>query len=328
MLEKFNTFFFFVIFNIKIFLFYMISVIIPTYNGASTIYRAIDSVTSQTYNDWQVVVVDDCSTDNTINIVEQEFKNYYGDKIKIIKNEENKGVGISRKIGVDNADGEFLIFLDADDKLTRDCLEKSLMIQQIQDADVVYSGTLIYIDSENQQVVNTDDFIMEGKISPILHTRYPKKWLTGKMFRTELMKKVPMSPKRIAEDVNTLFYACYMAKKVRSTKYCGYIHIYTPNSLIGFETEENIFYLYCESTKVDIELIEFILEHKDIDVLKELIKGPKVNFEIHKKMVDSGQIKHKYVEENYLEWQYICDFFGSLDDKVKALELELKEDKK
>ncbi len=79
---------------------------------------------------------------------------------------------------------------------------------------------------------------------------------------------------------------------------------------------------------MDIELIEFILEHKDIDVLKELIKGPKLNFEIHKKMVDSGQIKHKYVEENYLEWQYICDFFDTLDDKVKALELELKEDKK
>lgn len=302
----------------------MVSVIIPTYNSGDTIYRAIDSVTSQTDNDWQVVVVDDCSTDNTIAIVNNEFVRYYGNKIKVIKNNENKGVGISRKVGLDNADGEFVIFLDSDDKLTRDCIEQSLKIQQIQDADVVYSGTIIYIDSQNQQVVTTDDFIMEGKISPVLHIRYPKKWLTGKMFRKSLMDKVPMSPKRIAEDVNTLFYACYMAEKVRSTKYCGYIHIYTKDSLIGFETPENMFYLYCESTNVDIELIEFLIEKGDLDALKEIVKGPKLNFDIHKKMIENGTIDHKYVEENHLSWQYICDFFATIDDKIKKLEEEKK----
>ena len=95
----------------------MISVVIPTYNNEDTIGRAITSVASQTYHDWQVVIVNDCSTDNTLKFIQDNFKVYYKDKIKIISNSENMGAGVSRKIGVDNADGEFVIFLDSDDYL-------------------------------------------------------------------------------------------------------------------------------------------------------------------------------------------------------------------
>ena len=61
----------------------MVSIIIPTYNNEDTIARALTSVAAQTVHDWQIVVVNDCSTDNTVKVVEDNFKRYYKDKIKM-----------------------------------------------------------------------------------------------------------------------------------------------------------------------------------------------------------------------------------------------------
>ena len=87
----------------------LISVIIPTYNRAHCVGEAIQSVLDQTYKNFEIIVVDDGSTDNT-----QEVLATFGDKIKVIR-QENRGVSAARNAGIREARGEWLAFLDSDD---------------------------------------------------------------------------------------------------------------------------------------------------------------------------------------------------------------------
>jgi glycosyltransferase involved in cell wall biosynthesis len=87
-----------------------VSVVIPTYNRAQFVTKAIDSVLSQTFTDYEIIVVDDGSTDNTKETLKQ-----YRDKIKYIY-QENSGVSTARNTGIKNSTGPWLAFLDSDDK--------------------------------------------------------------------------------------------------------------------------------------------------------------------------------------------------------------------
>lgn len=88
------------------------SVIISAYNVENYIERAIDSVLNQNFNDYELIVVEDKSTDNTL---ERIMK--YDGKVKVIKNERNRGLGAVRNIGIENATGEYIVHLDGDDTL-------------------------------------------------------------------------------------------------------------------------------------------------------------------------------------------------------------------
>jgi hypothetical protein len=168
---------------------------------------------------------------------------------------------------------------------------------------------------------------MEGKISPSLHINYPKKWLTGKMFRTELMKHTPMSPKRIGEDVNTLFFACYLAKTVRSCPYSGYIHVYRPGSLIGIGNARP-FYYYCLSAFCDFEMFDFIQEKKDDTVYYAMLKIPYINYLSHVEKIKAGMISEKEFEECKDMWKEISEWFESHKNEIEEkcdIENTLKE---
>ncbi len=101
----------------------MISIIIPTYNRAHFLPRAIKSVINQTYKDWELIIVDDGSTDNTEEIV-SEF--LYDKRIKYIK-KENSGAAHSRNVGVDSSKYDWITFLDSDDEALPDWIEKSIV---------------------------------------------------------------------------------------------------------------------------------------------------------------------------------------------------------
>lgn len=99
----------------------LISVIIPTYNRRSTIKRAIDSVLQQTWKNFEIIIVDDCSTDDTFAFVQRQY-GALNNLIYVI-NEQNCGAGESRNIGVSYANGEYIAFHDSDDEWTPNKLE-------------------------------------------------------------------------------------------------------------------------------------------------------------------------------------------------------------
>ena len=114
-----------------------ISVIIPAYNAAGTICRAVDSVLNQRGAELQVIVVDDGSKDNLPIVLEK-----YGDAIKLISI-ENGGVANARNVGLSNADGDFVMFLDADDEYAEGCIEHVVKKQHETNADIVRFGYVI-----------------------------------------------------------------------------------------------------------------------------------------------------------------------------------------
>jgi len=95
----------------------MISAIIPSYNAAPVICRAIDSVFAQTYSDYEIIVVDDGSTDNTAEVIKK-----YGGKVRYIY-QNNAGASVARNTGIEAATGDWIAFLDADDEWLPDKLK-------------------------------------------------------------------------------------------------------------------------------------------------------------------------------------------------------------
>lgn len=100
-----------------------VSVIMPNYNNSKYIEEAVNSVLEQTLPGIEVIVIDDCSTDNSIEIL-QKIQSKHPDKVRIVRNKENLGAGLSRNAGIDIARGKFIKFLDADDTMDPDVLEK------------------------------------------------------------------------------------------------------------------------------------------------------------------------------------------------------------
>ena len=99
-----------------------ISIILPIYNKEKYLNRSIGSILNQTFKDIEIIAVNDGSTDNSLNMLE-DFKNY-DSRIKIVNNDKNRGLFYSRAMGILNSTGEYIMFLEPDDLLAgKDNLE-------------------------------------------------------------------------------------------------------------------------------------------------------------------------------------------------------------
>lgn len=102
----------------------LVSIIIPTYNTEKFIRDTLQSVQNQTYQNWEMILVDDASTDKTVSVIEEFAKN--DDRIKLFKLEKNSGNGFARNIAVEKASGKYIAYLDADDLWFPEKLEKQI----------------------------------------------------------------------------------------------------------------------------------------------------------------------------------------------------------
>ena len=112
----------------------LVSVIIPIYNVQNYIVECLNSVYSQTYKNIEVILVDDGSTDDSGNICDF-YKIRYPNTIVVHQN--NQGLSVSRNIGIKMATGDFVLFVDADDYLNKDCIEKLINIVTVDDPDII-----------------------------------------------------------------------------------------------------------------------------------------------------------------------------------------------
>jgi glycosyltransferase involved in cell wall biosynthesis len=123
----------------------LVSAIITTYNREDTISRAISSVLRQTFQDFEIVIVDDASTDQTVKVIQDEFKDK---RIRIIENAHNLGIGGAKNVGVENAKGTYIAFLDSDDEWMAEKLERQLAFMQSDENKLPLSFTGLYVHRE------------------------------------------------------------------------------------------------------------------------------------------------------------------------------------
>lgn len=124
-----------------------VSVIIPCYNVEQYIAECLDSVINQTFKDLEIICVEDCSTDKTKDILKQYAKKYK--HITVIYNKTNQGLAVSRNIGTNKSKSKYIYFLDSDDYISKDCIEKLYDKIEHDNCDIVMGSIKVY--AENNQ---------------------------------------------------------------------------------------------------------------------------------------------------------------------------------
>lgn len=124
----------------------MVSIITPSHNAEKFIAQTIESVLAQTYQEWEVIVVDDLSSDNTVQIIEDYAQN--DPRIKLIKLEQKSGPAVARNRAIEASRGQYIAFLDADDLWMSEKLEKQISFMIKHDLAFTYSS---------YKVINVED---------------------------------------------------------------------------------------------------------------------------------------------------------------------------
>jgi glycosyltransferase involved in cell wall biosynthesis len=152
----------------------LISIIIPNYNNEKYLKKCLDSCINQTYKNLEIVIVDDCSRDNSVNIIKEYQKN--DNRIKLIENKSNQKVSKTRHIGIESSNGEWITTLDSDDFYYSDEKIESEMIILSNynfDKSVIAFSKTVRVDSSGKNILSIMDenTIKEGKIFDFLISR-------------------------------------------------------------------------------------------------------------------------------------------------------------
>lgn len=181
-----------------------ISVIIPVYNVAKYLHRCIDSVLAQTFTDFELLLIDDGSKDNSGDICDEYARK--DNRVRVL-HKENEGVSVARNIGIGYSCGTYLMFLDSDDWLESNCLDYCLksMIDDNLDffqfgyARVTDEGKVLYKSSVSTHILNSSEFVS-------LDLFYICVW--GSLFRTSTIREHGLAFKKglkLGEDQLFLF---------------------------------------------------------------------------------------------------------------------------
>ena len=176
----------------------MVSIIIPIYNAARWLHRSVESVLRQDYSDWELILVDDGSSDESLQ--KCEAYSSINNRIKVL-HQDNQGVTAARYTGFLQAKGEYVYFLDSDDSLTLNALSLLLNYQGQYEADVVKCTEVIVtrkkeIPMQNQQIglVGRDRFLLSllnASIVSTLHaTLYKKNLFNEEIFNIDRKYKL------------------------------------------------------------------------------------------------------------------------------------------
>ena len=250
-----------------------ISVIIPIYNVDKYLEQCLNSVLNQTLQDYEILCINDGSTDNSSKILEK-----YINKDNRIKNfnTENKGAGAARNIGLKNAQGEYIAFLDGDDFYNTNYLEKMYNISKQNDCDITIcvanrydTNTKTYskINYSLKENFLPNKAIFSYKDIPDKIFNIAQNWNWNKLFKHEFVKNNNLHFQEIYRT-NDLFFTCtalVLAKKITTIKEA------LVNYRIGMnKNSQNTNYLYpLDFYKAFTKLYEFLIEKNIYEEVKK-----------------------------------------------------------
>lgn len=135
-----------------------VSIITPCYNSARYLHETINSVLNQTFKDWEWLITDDLSTDNSVEIL----KNISDPRIKLIEAKKNGGAGIARNLSLKEAKGRYITFLDADDFWEPDFLQEMLDFMKRENTELAYSNYARCDENLKQKIA---DFVADKEVT-------------------------------------------------------------------------------------------------------------------------------------------------------------------
>lgn len=267
-----------------------ISVIIPVYNVEKYVEKCVKSVLEQEFSDYEIIVVDDGSTDRSSEIVNKLYKEN-GDKIKIIT-QKNKGLGGARNTGIENASGEYLFFLDSDDYIAKNALKDLYNQAKKEKLDILIFNALMVDESDKDLGIckgcSRND-IFNLKKYPKLLCELPGAW--NKLYRTSLF---------IDNDIrypNKVWY-----EDIRTT-----LKLYPYAERVGYIDEIYYYYLQRENSIMQSNKSSKVIEIRD--AIQDVVDYYKENnlYDVYKDELEHMAFWHEYMwsvkRVNLADWK-------------------------
>lgn len=310
-----------------------ISVVIPVYNVEKYLSRCVDSVLGQIYRNIEVILVDDGSIDGSPEICDEYQKK--DKRVKVI-HKENSGAGSSRNIGLSNAKGDYIAFVDSDDYIELDMYENMMRINEKYDCDIVLCDC--YKEDINMKEVFTHNIRKGYYNNEMLYKEYfPTLLMTNSvnypptisncvcLFKKKLLDSHQILYKdglRFSEDLLFGSQAMYYANSFYYMKNCCYYHyMFNPTSVtkVFYKNKWNIM------KQLHIEIENFFLSVKDYNFQRQvdLVLLFIVYHCIGNIKVSALDKKNKKNEiKNILENVDVCNMFSRL--KINSLDISWK----
>ncbi|RJE90838.1 glycosyltransferase family 2 protein [Paenibacillus sp. 1011MAR3C5] len=311
----------------------LVSIVMPTFNRAKVISGAIESILRQSYTNWELIVVDDRSTDDTEEVIREWTKS--DSRIRYVRNERAKGPGGARNTGMLAADGEYLAFLDSDDEWFPCHLGDSMEVHDLTNADISFAlwverhGEVTSYNFDNQverylldkmrssfETQNNGAIIVceKGLFEAFLsHTRNFFQ-LNTMVFRRELLDEIGLINEQfyLGEDTTYLLRFFDRYRIALQTK---------PHSV--YQESPDSLYFFCDRWLLDPDTIHL---HEEIYAKIEGLsfKSIKVREHIRELVVQSDSISHKAKQLTYIDIgiasKYYTLSYLNRHDRKKALQ--------
>ncbi|MEI6124935.1 MAG: glycosyltransferase family 2 protein [Pseudomonadota bacterium] len=231
----------------------LISVIIPAFNREKHIACCLDSVMRQTFNNLEIIVLDDCSTDNTIAIV----KRFNDPRVKLIALEKNIGAQAARNRGIHEAAGDWIAFQDSDDEWLPDKLTKQLNELEKVNFDlftVVHSNCFTCTTEKGKKEFWELPFIQGENVFPALLKN------SGPMFQAIVVSKIALEKIGYLDEKVPSYQEWDTA--IQLARHCRFIHIKEPLFIYNIHGDDRI----SKNLKLDVQGYEYIMHKFESDI--------------------------------------------------------------
>lgn len=211
----------------------LISVIIPVYNVEDYLDRCIKSILSQTFRNFEIIIIDDGSPDKCPEICE---KWAVKDERIVVIHQKNQGLSAARNLGIRNAKGEFLTFVDSDDWISENMLEVLLDLVRKYDADISICNfvktdkkkEIVVRDEVIEKVYSRDDFM---NIILKVHSNRTIHYAWGKLYKRKVIDDTHYPVGMLNEDVEGMFKAVIRSERIAETTSVGYFYYENNDSI-------------------------------------------------------------------------------------------------
>lgn len=209
-----------------------ISIIVPCYNVEKFVEKTINCLINQTYKNIEIIVVEDCSTDGTYNLLKELVAkhNQYSEKIKLFRNEKNSGLACTRNRGMERATGEYIGFIDSDDFVDKNYFEVLVDSLEKVNADIAICD--IVLADEKGEKIAEPQAACQGSVNKInVISNGMAASSCNKIFKKELIEKYPFLEGKINEDVSSIIPAIVHANKISYTNKVYYYYVQRNTSI-------------------------------------------------------------------------------------------------
>lgn len=290
-----------------------ISIVIPIYNVEQYLAQCLDSIINQTYQNIEIILVNDGSTDNCPQICEDYAAK--DNRIKVI-HKENGGLSDARNAGYQLVTGDYLAFVDSDDLVFLDFYGELLKIAIQKNADIVESGILKFTDEKDLQNLQQDNRVKEfetEKALELLMKEQLKQVVWNKLYKTNIVNNLLFEKGKIHEDEFWTYQIFARAKKIVKTNYPLYFYRqqeesimaekYSIRRLSGLEAREQRVEFMQKNFPNLTNLAIRTFWHSAFNNYQAIVRNPSVDVEfIYRKNI-LEKIRNNVKPKHYADWK-------------------------